>query len=109
MACFGVEAPWHELGLGLMRLGYLQPLDVPPHGIGHKLTAEERAKLAQALNEFIWQDVCGFGTARASLAAHGSTTVVPLKRSRPKASASATAARIAQVDARARTEFGSGS
>jgi hypothetical protein len=36
-------------------------LDVPPHGIGHKLTAEERAKLAQALNEFIWQDVCGFG------------------------------------------------
>jgi hypothetical protein len=60
MACFGVEAPWHELGVGLMRR-YLQPLDVPPHGIGHKLTAEERAKLAQALNEFIWQDVCGFG------------------------------------------------
>ena len=49
------------MGLGLMRLGYLQPLDVPPHGIGHKLTPEERAKLAQALNEFIWQDVCGFG------------------------------------------------
>jgi hypothetical protein len=66
VACFGVEAPWHELGVGLMRLGYLQPLDVPPHGIGHKLTADERAALTQALNEFVWRELCGFGPPEAA-------------------------------------------
>jgi hypothetical protein len=58
VACFGVEAPWNELASGLARLGLLLPPDIP-HGFGRKLTHAERAKLERALNEFIWQDVCG--------------------------------------------------
>jgi hypothetical protein len=34
-------------------------LDVP-HGIGRRLSADERTKLTETLNEFVWQDLCGF-------------------------------------------------